>query len=193
LEQVGIGAHRIVDVVGATSGIVVGDPTGTRVQIERSGGQAGLSLFVESPNPMADPYELVSVTTGRVSFGVMREDGTILGGVSREGVVSGSTASIAGDMSIKGVPLLGRLGGGLDQGWLDRPARGIIAINRREKTLSASTEVERRYLYVTATLYPGRLYRVSARIRMLLNAQGALTYLRIRHSEGSGRVPIDAS
>src|SRR5699024_1822536 len=101
------------------------------------------------------------IRNGHVSIGVMGEDGTLLGGISRDGAVTGSSGSFSHGLDVRGVPVVGTRAGE-DWGWLDRMPRGVIALNRREKTLSANTEVERRYLYVTATLHPGRLYRVSA-------------------------------
>lgn len=186
VDQILAGFLQAQWIITESGSIIAGDPAGARVEIRHD----GVRVYVVGPN--GDPYEAVVMVNGEISFGVIGQDGTRLGGIGSDGSVAGTSGSFSKEVSVKGLPVTGQLGGGARFGWLDNLPRGILAINRREKTLSASTEVERRYLYVTATLHPGRLYRVSARIRMQLNAQGALTYLRIRHSQGSGRVPIGA-
>lgn len=191
LEEVDVGAYRIVDVVGSTPMIIAGDPSGARVQITRD----GLRVFVVGPNGM--PYEAVSMTNGAISFSVMDQGGSVLGGIASDGSVAGTSGSYSKDVRIKGLPVVGQLGGGVQAGWLDQLPRSMVAWNGRAKYIppQPASSDGFRYLNVTADLHPGRRYRVFAQADTVAGAaDGARITLSIRHASGPvGFVPPESA
>lgn len=179
-DQVSTGTIRSEWQMSSDGAIVMGDGDDGEQAVLTSD---GLRLFVAGPNGVA--YEAVSMTNGVISFGVMGQDGTRLGGISSEGAVSGATGTFAGDVRVKGTPIVGQVGGGVAQGWMDNLPRGVIARFYKQGTgASIVTGVERAYLRTSATLYPGRQYRVRAWMRANLQQANSALTLWIRYANG---------
>ena len=173
------GAFWVADVFDRPPLEVWGDPDGERVEIAED----GVRLFVTGFN--GQPYETVSMTSGQVSFGVTGQDGTLIGGVSASGHVTGRRASFADDMTLRGVPLLGRFGGGAQQGWLDRLPRGLHKVNTSNAVTSYGS-TERAYVRLAAYLEPGRSYKVVGVLYGTTNTTGGVLRGNIRYVFGSG-------
>ena len=185
-DQVSEGTIRSEWQMSSDGAIVMGDGQEGEQAVLTSD---GLRLFVTGPNGVA--YEAVSMTNGVISFGVMGQDGTRLGGISSEGAVSGATGTFAGDVRVKGIPVLGQVGGGTIPGWLDNLPRGVIAYEERPYPAAnpASTGFELYHLHCTVTLLPGRRYRVVARGQFTPGSTNSAVTVRIRHAPGTGKPP----
>ena len=182
LESEGSG-WVVADVFGRPGDYTHGDPDGMRVEI----GDHGVALWTVGPN--GEPYAPVRMGGGETSFGVMGQDGTRLGGISSLGAVSGTSGTFAGDVRVKGTPLVGQLGGGIAPGWLDNLPRGVLASAERMNPSTAiiSTGTLFPHLHISARLFPGRRYRIVAGMRARLhNSPSALT-LTLHHSVGTAK------
>lgn len=179
-DQVSEGTIRSEWQMSSDGAIVMGDGEDGEQAVLTSD---GLRLFVAGPNGVA--YEAVSMTNGVISFGVMGKDGTRLGGISREGAVSGTSGTFSGDVRVKGTPVVGQVGGGAAPGWMDNLPRGVIARFFKEGTgASIVTGVERAYLRTSATLLPGRQYRIRAWMRVSLGQANSAITMWIRYASG---------
>lgn len=177
VDQILAGFLQAQWIITETGAIIAGSPDGARVEIRHD----GVRVYVIGPN--GEPYEAVSMVNGEISFGVMGQDGTRLGGIASDGSVSGVRGSFSNDINIKGLPLTGQLGGGTIPGHLDNLPRGVIQRNFKSTPESSIvTGVERLYLRLNATLYPGRLYRLNAWMRASLAAEGGALTLAMRWS-----------
>lgn len=177
-DQVSNGTIRSEWQMSSDGAIVMGDGEDGEQAVLTSD---GLRLFVAGPNGAT--YEAVSMTNGVISFGVMGQDGTRLGGIASDGSVTGVRGSFSKDINVKGLPLIGQLGGGTIPGHLDKLPRGVLQRNFKSTPESSIvTGVERLYLRLNATLHPGRLYRLNAQMRANLAAEGGALTLAMRWS-----------
>lgn len=177
-DQVSSGTIRSEWRMSRDGAIVVGDDEVGSGEFTYDG------LRFSVPGPLG-PYENVVMTTGETSFGVMGQDGTRLGGISSEGAVSGTSGSFSGDVRVKGTPVVGQVGGGVAPGWMDNLPRGVIARFFKEGTgASIVAGVERSYLRTSATLLPGRQYRIKAWMRASLGQANSALTLWIRYATG---------
>ena len=185
-DQVSTGTIRSEWQMSSDGAIVMGDGQEGEQAVLTSD---GLRLFVAGPNGVA--YEAVSMTNGVISFGVMGQDGTRLGGISSYGAVTGTQGSFAEDVRVKGTPIVGQAAGGIQPGWMDNLPRGVIAYEERPYPAAnpASTGFELYHLHCTATLLPGRRYRVIARGQFKPGATDSAVSVRIRHASGTSKPP----
>lgn len=120
-------------------------------------------------------------------IGVVSTDGT-QSGLSMAGNYTGARISLSSGVDIRGSDLLGGLGGGPVQGWLDLLPRGLIPGGYRETDLQASdknADTEAAYLKLAVTLEANRRYRVRGRLRAQLRATDGVLRTRLRMTKGS--------
>ena len=185
VDQILAGFLQAEWIITESGAIIAGNPDGARVEIRHD----GVRVYVVGPN--GAPYEAVSMRNGEISFAVIGQDRTRLGGISSTGAVSGSTGTFSKDVKVQGAPLLGQVGGGTIPGWLDNLPRGVIAYEERPYPAAnpASTGFELYHLHCTAILLPGRRYRVIARGQFKPNATDSAVTVRIRHASGTSKPP----
>lgn len=156
--------------------IISGDPLGARIEQN----DKGIKAYTLAPNGTS--YEATTMTTEEMSFRVIEPAGSVLGGIASNGAVTGSSVASKKDMKVKGVPLLGKAGGGKESGWLDNLPRGLVrSVANSTNTLNKSEE--RFYLRTKVTLQPGRRYRVVGYMMVNIGSVGALR-CRIRYATG---------
>lgn len=178
------GSQLVVsDVVGRPKLEVWGDPLGTAAEMSDS----GLSFYTLGPNGR---YEATRLGSGRDRLGVFNAEGQIVGGVTADGRVVGQSGAIAGDLSVGGTPLLGRLWGnspGATSGWLERMTAGAVARRKFGNVKpSSSTHFpageEWGYAKLGATARAGRTYRVVVSMQVQPRATGGAARTRVRYT-----------
>ena len=103
---------------------VWGDPDGSAAEMRPS----GLSFYTVGPSGR---YEATRLGSGEDRLGVFNAAGEVVGGVTADGSLVGQSGVISGDLSVGGVPLMGRLwdnSPGAPTGWLERFAAGRVVV-----------------------------------------------------------------
>ena len=138
---------------------VWGDPDGAAAEMRPS----GLSFYTVGPSGR---YEATRLGSGEDRLGVFNADGQVVGGVTADGSLVGQSGVVAGDFSVGGVPLLGRLwdnSPGAPQGWLERLAAGHVVTVPFETQAPSRPGGERwGYAKVGFTARAGRSYTIRA-------------------------------
>ena len=182
-DQVSDGTLRSKMNMSGEAELVLGDePEYTSIKRD------GIRLYV--PTDMGS-YPAVNMLNGEISFGVMGEDGTRIGGISSDGSITGTDAAF-NSLTVGGVPFIGQEDG---SGWLDALPRGVLPGARNFKSTPESTivtGVERAYLRVNAVLHPGRLYRVKAWMRANLRAAGGALTLALRWDDSGSPATLSS-
>lgn len=116
------GSFWVRDVLNRPALEVWGDPDGNAAEMR----ETGLSFYTLGPNGR---YEATRLGSGQDRLGMFNAEGQIVGGVTADGRVVGQSGAIAGDLSVGGTPLLGRLwdnSPGAPQGWFERFSAGHV-------------------------------------------------------------------
>lgn len=183
----------IVDVVGQPAHEVWGDPEGNAAEMR----DTGISFYTLGPNGR---YEATRLGSGQDRLGVFNAEGQIVGGVTADGRVVGQSGAIAGDLSVGGAPLLGRLwdnSPGAPQGVLERFSAGAVARRKfGDQKPSASTFYptgeEWGYAKLGVTARAGRTYLVTVIMQAMPGVAAGGVRTRLRHTTDGSEPSISS-
>lgn len=175
------GGLSLTDVLDSPPIEVWGDPDGAAAEMSND----GLSFYMMGPNGR---WEATRLGSGRDRLGVFNAEGQAVAGVSADGGLVGQSGVIAGDLSVGGVPLLGRLwdnSPGRSQGWLERFSAGDVATTPFTASRGPfTTATEMGYCKVGFTARAGRSYRVGFTAQVFSGLAGAAVRSRLRYTTG---------
>lgn len=153
---------------------VAGDPDGTRAELSDD----GLRVWQERDGVTWVQSQL---TTEATSLAIHDNQGTVLGGITQGGDVTGATVSTE-SLAIRGVPMLGTFNDGPTPGWFDRLPWGTVTSTGSSLFTSYKTVNEEwMYLKASANLRADRRYRISVNVGIAAETTGGVTrsYLRV--------------
>lgn len=187
------GSFWVRDVLNRPALEVWGDPDGNAAEMR----ETGLSFYTLGPNGR---YEATRLGSGEDRLGVFNAEGQIVGGVTADGRVVGQSGAIAGDFSVGGTPLLGRLwdnSPGAPAGWLERLSAGAVARRKfgevmPSPTTSFPTGEEWGYAKLGVTARAGRTYRVTVIMQVQPVAAGGAARTRVRYTTDGSEPTISS-
>lgn len=181
------GSPTVVDIVGDDGNVktewqiveggafIAGDPDGVAAEMRAD----GLSLYAMGPGGR---YQTTTLGSGQDRLGVFNAEGQVTGGVTADGDIVGQSGAIAGDLSVGGTPLMGRLwdnSPGAPVGWFERFSAGHVVMAPFEGGAAERPADEAwGYAKVGFTARAGRSY--SIRVEQALFSAGTYvqTYIR---------------
>jgi len=181
------GASWVADVFDRPPLEVWGDPDGVATEMR----DTGLRAYTVGP---AGRYEASRFGSGGDRLGIFNAEGQITAGITADGRVVGQAGAIAGDLSVGGVPLMGRLwdnSPGAPTGWMERFAAGdVAAVNFTEQSPVRPAGQEFGYAKVGFTARAGRSYVVSVTsVARTVNIAGGIRS-RLRYTTGGAEPTV---
>lgn len=167
-----------------------GDPDGVATQLSSRGAE----FFTLGPSGR---YRATSLGSGEDRLGVFNAEGQIIGGVTAEGEIVGQYGTIAGDLAVGGVPLMGRLwdnSPGAPQGWMERFAAGDVAsVTFYDNSGPHPTATEMGYVKIGFTARAGRSYWVEFTAQIFSGKAGSAIRSRLRYVTGSAEPTVTST
>lgn len=165
---------------------VAGDLDGPRAEL----GYDGLRVWREADG-VVFPHS--QFTTDSTSLAIYDEQGSMLGGITSGGAVTGTSVSTDA-LSVRGVPVVGTFGGESTPGWLDRLPWGMQPGWTAASTLFTSYKaVDTEWVYVklrAVVLRADRRYRITAGHRAALEKTDGVFRSRLRVDRTGGEPTV---
>ena len=168
---------------------VWGDPDGSAAEMRPS----GLSFYTVGPSGR---YEATRLGSGEDRLGVFNADGEVVGGVTADGSLVGQSGVISGDLSVGGVPLMGRLWDnsvGAPTGWLERLAAGLVVNASFPDGAPERPPAELwGYAKIGFTARAGRAYKIRAEQQFQPITSGSV-FVRMLYSTDGSEPTVDTA
>ena len=175
------GQFWLVDVDDRPKFLSFGNPDGVATELS----DEAVRFYTVGPEGR---YVATKLGSGDDRLAVGNAEGQIVAGISADGGVVAQSGVIAGDLSVGGVPLLGRLwdnSPGMPVGWLERFAAGDVATaSFGEEGGPYATGTEMGYVKVGFTARAGRSYRMAFTAQAFPGTTDSAVRSRLRYTVG---------